>query len=119
MDQKLHEKHVFLMIFDGGLTIVWSKMLRLYWHARHSMSNYRSNLKKNQSFNTRGHRLKVPEWIKNCVSARKMLVKMLVEMVEKSLYIFVANDIAMVFFNSLYFKEFRSFIFCIVFLEFP
>ena len=71
MDQKLHEKRDFLMIFDGGLTMVWSKMLRLYWHARHSMSNYRSNLKKNQSFDTRGHRWKVPEWIKNCVSTRK------------------------------------------------
>ena len=35
------------------------------------MSNYRLNLKKNQSFDTRGHRLKVPEWIKNCVSARE------------------------------------------------
>ena len=34
------------MIFDGGLTIGWSKMLRLHWHARHSMGNYRSNLKK-------------------------------------------------------------------------
>ena len=66
MDQKLHENHVFLMIFGGGLTTVWSKMLRLYWHARHSMSNYRSNLKKNQSFHTQGHHLKVPEWIKNC-----------------------------------------------------
>ena len=60
------------MIFDGGLTTVWSKMLRLYWHARHSMSNYRSNLKKNQSFHTQGHHLKVPEWIKNCASTRKM-----------------------------------------------
>ena len=70
------------MIFDGGLTMGWSKMLRLYWHARLSMSNYRSNLKKNQSFDTRGHHLKVPEWIKNCVSTRKMLV----ELGEKSLY---------------------------------
>ena len=71
MDQKLHENHVFLMIFDGGLTTVWSKMLRLYWHARYSMSNYHVNLTKNQSFHTQGHHLKVPEWIKNCVSTRK------------------------------------------------